>query len=433
MRRLLPREPSLRWLAVGNLVNMTGTGASLAALVVYLAYVKHLPLPEATSILTAAGLIGVLGAVPVGHLSDRYGARRTAVVAELVCALAVIALLPLTAPWLLAAALAVRQLAVSGNTVARAALMGRLVTSAQRVELRAYQRSVSNVGFAVGALLAGVAIGRGGAGALYALLLFDALTFVFAAYATTRLPRSADTILAAANGAASTTPPQARVVLPDYSYVSAAVLNAGHALNLAVVSVGLPLWIVYLSPLPSWAASLALGLNTVLIVLLQVPLSRHARELSQASRTLAVAGLLTAVGCAALGAGSSAGVGLGWVAFLLACSALAVGEVLGSAAGWALSYDLAPDHLVGRYQGVWQLTADGVTKAAGPAIMGAAVGAGSLGLGALAAAFGVLAGVTPVSISQILRARAGERVPRSEALAGAHDRPVRPRRSRRSS
>lgn len=62
------------------------------------------------------------------------------------------------------------------------------------------------------------------------------------------------------------------------------------------------------------------------------------------------------------------------------------GEILGAAAGWTVSYDLAPERLLGHYQGMWQFLADGSSKVAGPVAVGWA---------ALAAGFAALAASSP--------------------------------------
>jgi MFS family permease len=388
--RFVPADRTQRWLALGNLVNMTGTGASLSALVVFLAQAKHLPLAQAASLLSVGGLIGVLGAVPLGQLSDRYGARIVAITAELVCAVATCGLMVSRNMWSCALALAIKQLATSGNTAARSTLMGKLVPPKQRAALRAYQRSVTNVGFSLGALGSGFALAADNTAALYVLLALDAATFCFGAFATAKLPEASRG--AKGRGLAAD-------ALSDPGYLSVALLNAVHTLNRAVVSIGIPLWVVYGSRLPHWAISAAMILNTVVVVGLQVPLSGQAKDVRGARGSLLMAGALTASGCAALAAGgASSGYAL-WMFLSVACLTLSLGEILGAAAGWTLSYDLAPDELLGQYQGVWQLIADGASKAAGPALIGWTVAAGPLGWSVLAGGFAMVAGSSPANVS----------------------------------
>jgi MFS family permease len=388
--RLVPADRTQRWLAVGNLVNMTGTGATLSALVIFLAQAKHLSLAQAVSLLATSGLIGILGAVPLGQLSDRHGARAVAITTELACATATLALLAAGNAWSCACCLAVRQLATSGNTAARAALIGKLVPVDERIALRGYQRSVTNIGFSLGALISAFAVASNSTAALYWMLTLDVATFCFGAFATARLPE----VGRGAKGRGL-----AMDALGDRGYLTATLLNAVHTLNRAVVSLGVPLWIVYGSHLPYWAVSAAMIFNTIVVIVLQVPLSGRACDLRGARRSLVAAGALTAAGCAALAGGGSPSAVVLWSLLALASLLLALGEILGAAAGWVLSYDLAPDGLLGQYQGVWQLVADGSSKVAGPAVLGWTVAAGPPGWTALAGGFAVVAVLSPGVVS----------------------------------
>jgi MFS family permease len=394
--RLVPRDRSQRWLAFGNLVNMTGTGATLSALVVFLATVKHLPLTQAAALLTTSGLVGVAGALPLGQFSDRYGARAMAIATELACTAATVLLIVVSGVWLLAVCLAVRQLATSANTAARATLMGRLVPAEELVRLRAYQRSVTNVGFSLGALLSAAAMAAGSPNALRALLALDAATFCFSAAATAKLPRV---------GSGVRRPGLAKDAMSDIGYVSASTLNAVHTLNRSVVSLGIPLWIVYASHLPHWAVAAALILNTVMVIWLQVPVSPHAESVSACRRSLLTAGLLTAVGCAALAAADTVRdeLPLTWTLLVAACLVLSLGEVLGAAAGWTLSYELANQPLLGQYQGLWQLLSDTASKAAGPAVIGWALASGPIGWTTLATVFALTGAASPPVVSWAAR------------------------------
>lgn len=400
-RRLIPRDHDQRWLAIGNLVNMSGTGATLSALVVFLATVKSLPLAQATALLTVSGLVGVVGAVPLGRLSDRYGARRMAILTELVCAAAIALLIVVNGTWPLAACLAVRQLATSANTAARATLMGRLVSAEERVRLRAYQRSVTNVGFSLGALLSAAAMSMDSPDAVYPLLALDAATFVFSAVATAKLPD-------VGRGARRPTP--AKGALRDAGYLGTSMLNALHTINRSVVSLGVPLWIVYASRLPHWTVPAALILNTGMVIWLQVPLSPRAEGIAACRRALLTAGLLTAAGCAALAAAEKlhAEPPLVWTLLLLGCVVLAVAEILGAAAGWTLSYDLASASMLGQYQALWQFLGDGASKVAGPAAIGWALAGGPPGWAALAAAFALTGAASPPVVRWAAVRRNGE-------------------------
>ena len=398
---LLPQDHNRRWLALGNLVNMMGTGASLATLVVFLADVKGLSLALAASVLAAAGLMGILGAAPVGVLIDRSGPKSVAVVTELVCALAVLVLLAAPGTVWIIVALTVRQLSVTANTVARATVMGRMGDAEDRVALRAYQRAVTNVGFGAGTVLSAAAVAIGSTEALVAVMCLDAATFGFGALATARLrgtfrpaPRRAD------EGTGSRS-----AVLRDWRFVLLALLNAVCSLNGVAASLGISFWVVFASDLPNWAVSASYAINTVLVVLLQVRFSKASSTVHGSATSLRSAGLLAGAFCLLLAFSGALTGWVVWLPFVVATVVITLSEMWQSAAGWTLSYEFADDRLLGKYQAAWHLTNDAVVKALGPLVVGLAVARGAAGFVVLAAAFCLLALVTPAVVSTLERSR----------------------------
>jgi dipeptide/tripeptide permease len=82
--------------------------------------------------------------------------------------------------------------------------------------------------------------------------------------------------------------------------------------------------------------------------------------------------------------------GLAIAILLLASAVLTVGELWQSAGGWGLSYDLAPSHALGAYQGVYAL-GNSFRDTFGPGLVTAlAIGWGWPGWVALAAGFAAL-------------------------------------------
>lgn len=399
-RDLVPQDHNRRWLAFGNLVSMMGSGASMATLVVFLSVVKNLTLATAASVLSVAGIVGILGAVPVGVLIDKAGPKNVAIVTEVVCFGAVVALVASPDISWLVVALLVRQLSVSANTVARATLMGRFGDAESRVALRAYQRAVTNVGFALGTIVSGVAVGLGTPTALVAVMALDAATFLVGAYATLRLRGAFAHEQLTADKAVG----GRFEVVRDWRYLVLALINAAHSLSGVAAGVGISFWVVYSSNLPNWSVSLSYALGTLLVVVLQVRLSRQASTVVGSVASLRSAGLLAGLFCLLLATSGALHGWVMWVPFLIATCVIAISEILGAAGGWTLSYEFATDRALGRYQAVWQLSADGIVKGAGPLIFGAAVGYGAAGLIAVSVGFCVLALSTPSLVAGIGRA-----------------------------
>ncbi len=162
------------------------------------------------------------------------------------------------------------------------------------------------------------------------------------------------------------------------------------SLHKPVLTVALPLWVAQRTDAPRTLVSVLLVVNTVLTVLLQVPLSRGADGLVGGVRTIRRSGVALALACVLLGLAS--GRSSGWAAGLLVAGAvvLTVGELWQSAGGWGLSYDLAPTDRYGQYQGVYAL-GNGIRDTFGPATVTAlALVVGLPGWLLLAAGFAVV-------------------------------------------
>jgi dipeptide/tripeptide permease len=127
-------------------------------------------------------------------------------------------------------------------------------------------------------------------------------------------------------------------------------------MNDSLLTVVLPIWIAQRTNAPVAVYSAIVILNTIMVVLFQVRASRGASDAAGGALALRRAGILLAACCAlfALAAGQPP-----WVAaaILLAGAAVHVlGELLYSAGSWALSFELAPEHAQGQYQGVFNMS-----------------------------------------------------------------------------
>src|SRR5690606_29522919 len=108
--------------------------------------------------------------------------------------------------------------------------------------------------------------------------------------------------------------------------------------------------------------------NTVLVIALQVPLSRGTHDLRRAGNVTAVAGVLMALGCVLYGAAAGTSL-LATVVLLIAASVLhALSEVLSQAGAWGLSFELADPRRPGAYQGMYSM-AFAIAAMVGPLVI----------------------------------------------------------------
>jgi MFS family permease len=397
LRSLLPDPGPARALTIASFPSSIGRGLFITASVVFFTKSVGLsPLQVGTG-LTIAACIGLLAGVPMGHLADRIGPRTMTIVFGLVVA-GVINLYFLVSTWPLFVAVAsLVSVGQSAFQASRGALIAGSVPSEQRVRTRAYLRVVTNVGWMVGSPLAGLA------------LFFDTR----AAYASVIAATGAVTALGAL--LYLRVPPVApqhaskresiSAALRDRPYVALTVLNAVLTIHFGITNVALPLWVLERTEAPAWVLSALFVVNTIMIVTLQVRTSRGSATVPGAARAQRVGGLLLAGACMlyALSAGWPA-----WTAAAILVAGAAVhafGELYMAAGGWGLSYELAPDHAQGQYQGLYN-TGFQVADIVAPAVLSVAViGLGWPGWVLMAACFATAGLLVPAAARWAVRTR----------------------------
>lgn len=326
-----------------HLLDSIGGGVFLASAIIYFVRVADLPADQVGIALSCAGLAGFLCSVPIGRLADRVGARP--LLTPCLLALAVLyALYPFVHTFpMLVAVLSLVGAVEWGSGPLFHKVVAEAVTDAERVTVRAALRSVFNMGFAVGALLAA---GMIAIGALQALPLANALSFLLAAAASLRIaPLESPAVLSSP----ASTPLRA---LRNRPFLAVVVSSALLALNGTLLIVGVPLWLVQSQAAPTALVPLVFVVNTVLIAVFQVRTARGSSDLRGAVRAARYSGAATAVACVVLGiARGPVVVPFAFVSVLL----LTLGELWQSASAFGLSYGLAPKDAQGEYLAAFHL------------------------------------------------------------------------------
>ena len=385
LARILPPGRNRRLYLGITLIDATGSGAFGPITILYLTQVVGLAPVRVGVGLTVAGLFG-MAAIPVaGALADRFDARALTAGGF---ALSAVGFAAYTGVHSFAAFLVVGSFIeiVEGTAKsARRMFAFSLAEGEDRIGLLAYERSTRNVGYGLGGLLASAALAGGSRDAYVAVLLLNAASYAAGTLMVLRLPRALPTAPARDHGGY-------RTVLRDRMYVALASLSSVLWLNDSVLKVGLALWVVERTHVPPYSVGLLFTLNTALVVLLQVRVSRGAGTLAGAGRAYACAGaaLLACCGLFAAAAGRSTPVAA--VLLTAAVAALTLGELTASAAEWGASLTLAREELRGRYLAVFS-TGASLQQAIGPAIVTAALVHGGRGgwivLGAVLLAVGL--------------------------------------------
>lgn len=359
---LLPPAGPQRTLAAAQLASAVGDGAYYTCSALYFTRVVGMSATALGAALAIGWAIGSVAGVPLGHLADRRGPRRTAVTLALAAAAVVAAFLVIRSylPFLLAVCLYAT--AQSGLTAARQALVAGLVPRAERTGLLAHLQSTLNGGLAVGAAVGGIALTIGTRDAYLGAFVVTVLGLLAGALLLRRLPEAPP-----ARAESGTGPRLA--VLRDRRYAAVTLVNTVLLLRMPLLSLIFPLWIAQRAPGLGWLGSALFVLNTVAVLLFQVRAARDIDGLDSAVRAVRSAGVLLLLSCAVCGL-SALDVPVWAIGALLVAGASlqVVGEMRQSAGSWQLSFDLAPPERIGQYQGFFN-TGVAVARTLGPLLL----------------------------------------------------------------
>ncbi|MDV3221904.1 MFS transporter [Intrasporangium sp.] len=342
-RRGIPIDRDLRVLALGQFANRFGAGAVLTTSALYFTRQVGFSATEVALAMSVAAIVGIAVQVPAGHLADTRGPRE--VLTAFMTGAAVFSAPPVFArsPWALAVLLGVLALFERGAGAVNQGVIAQLATGGRGVLFKAYLRAVTNSAIGLGSVFGGLALVVDTVPAYVGVFFLNAVFTAFAAWNTRRLPHL---------------PPHQRrageprlAVLRDWPYVVITALTGFYALHFIVMEIGLALYISEHTEAPTVMVAVLLILNTAMVALFQVRLSRRTDSVTAGARALVRGSLWIAAGFAVVAA---AGSGSYWVAIaaLVAGSLVhVVGEMIGSGGQWGLQLGLAPHERQGQYQG----------------------------------------------------------------------------------
>ncbi|OIQ75484.1 hypothetical protein GALL_428450 [mine drainage metagenome] len=243
------------------------------------------------------------------------------------------------------------------------ALISRFGEGEERVRIRAFQRSVANLGMSVGMGIAAIALAMDTRTAYLAMVLGNAASYFVAALFVMQFPPMPPVALPSGSQR-----PSGLVALRDRHFLVATVLGGFMSMQFAIQNIGVPLWIVQHTNAPRWWVAVVFLINTVSVVLLQVRFTKVTGDLTFSSKVFRRSGLFIGLACVLYSFAKGASPVLACAILVIAAMTDVVGELLGSAAGWSISFGMAVEGMQGQYQGVYSLSF-GIANIFGPLIV----------------------------------------------------------------
>ncbi|MDC0770262.1 MDR family MFS transporter [Streptomyces sp. HD] len=335
----LPRE--FWWLWTSTLVNRLGAFVA-TFMALYLTLDRGYSASYAGLVAALHGLGGVVSSIGGGVMTDRLGRRPTLLIAQASTAASVALLGFMHHPVAIAAVAFLVGAASNASRPAVQAMMADIVRPEDRVRAFSLNYWAINLGFAVSSMAAGFIAE---VSYLSGFLIEAGMTAVCAVVVFVKLPESRPERTATEKAADEV---GLGTVLRDGRFMSVVGLSFLVALVFQQGSVGLPVAMGEAGFSPS-DYGLAIAVNGVLIVALQIPVTRFI-EHRDPRRLLVLSSLLAGYGFGLTAFAGSVGV------FALAVCVWTLGEMLNAPTQTGLVVRLSPAHGRGRYQGMYTLS-----------------------------------------------------------------------------
>jgi MFS family permease len=393
----LPR--AVLTLQLGGLVNAFGNGIVLPFLFIYLHNVRGIGLGLTGLIVaTHAGVSMVAGPV-FGSQIDRFGGKRMLATALVILTVGYAGYALVQEAWQGFLVAAVSGIGVGGFWPSQSTLIAGLTPHEQRPAAFAMQRVVMNLGIGLGALTGGAIATTESPKSFTILFLLDAATFLV--YGAVMLVLVPSPVLGGAHAGPAGS---YRDVLQHRAFVAVIGLNALFIFAGFSGFEVLPVYAKNEAGLTETQIGLLFFVNTVVIVLAQLPIARFAQG-RRRMPTLALLGLLWAGAWTIVPFSGSASAETAVWLLVAAMTVFAIGQCLHGAVQAPLVADLAEPRLLGRYMALSALSWQ-AGFALGPALGGFGLALSPNGVWLGAAALCGLGGALALVVEGALPARA---------------------------
>ncbi|WP_406160193.1 MFS transporter [Streptomyces sp. NBC_01005] len=381
-----PGGRNARIMLLALAVDRTGSGLWAASSVLYLTFVTHLSAQQIGVLLGVAGVAGIAGSPLAGRLAGRFPVRSLLIGCHLLRLVTLVLVLVCTGFDTLLPVVAVTYL---GDRAAKTLemLFATRAAGERRAAYQALSRSAANAGYGVGAGIAAIGLAVGTTGAYRVLILGNALSFVVAAVLVWRTDEPSGSAVEAARsgGAAPAARGEGKGVVRggspwrDRGYLGFVLLDIPMNLDDSILAVGLPLWLVNRTSAPHALVPAFLVINTVLVVVLQLSVSKRAEGPRQAARAVLLYGVLMLACCGFLAVATRGGAWTAGAVLLAAALLVTLAELMRSVSSWELAVLLAPQDARAAYLGVAGMS-QSIQKSAGPPLLtGVVMAAGPAG------------------------------------------------------
>jgi len=341
-----------RRFVVALAVDAIGSGVFLPISVLYFLATTSLSLVQIGLALSVASALRLPFAPALGGLVDRIGAKQVLLAANLIQAVGYVGFVFAESFLMVLIVSAVSQVGQTAFWGSFSPVVAAISEPDQRERWFGFLGALRNASFAIGGLVAALAITVGTPLAYTLVVLGNAASFLlaYALLLAVDAPRRAEVPEPDARG-----PVGWGRVLRDRAYLLLVTTNFTYATSAMALNIAMPVYFTESLALPGWVVGVVFAINAVMIGVGQ-GLVVNAMEGSVRTNVVALGSLLSAVSYGVLLAADAASIPLGVAIVLIGAVVYTGGELVAGPVLSALSTDAAPEHLRGRYVSLYQLS-----------------------------------------------------------------------------
>jgi MFS family permease len=345
VQKLLAEFPRQFWIIFGGtLVNSTGSGMVFPFLTLYLHQRLNLSMVYVGVILMFWAISGLVGQIIGGAFTDRFGRKRL-MAFSLASNAVMLALFGFADSFVIAAiVVSITGFVSALYQPARDAMIADLVESDKRPQAYGLIRVVANLGIAIGPALGGFLAAQS-----YLITFMSSASATFTYFLITTFLMHETKPSVPPHHATDTAPGNLMTVLRDTRFVAFCIGGICCTVLAAQMMAVLPVYMKDQFGLGEMYFGWVMTTNAAMVVLLQLPITRITRKIPRLFLTAAGA-ILYALGVSGVALGSA------FPHFIAAMVVYTFGEMILVPTSTAVTADLAPADLRGRYMGMLGLT-----------------------------------------------------------------------------
>jgi len=338
-------------------VDAIGSGVFMPVSILFFLASTSLTLVQIGLALSIASALQLPVAPMVGGLVDKIGPKRVLLAANLVQAVGFTGYAVADSFGSVLAASAVVQLGQTAFWGSYSPVVATISAPGERERWFGFLGALRNASFAIGGLVAALAITVGTTTAYTGVVALNAASYLVAFTLLLSMPSHQGVEIPAVEAQTS----QSRSVggwshvLRDRPYLLLVATNYTYATSAMALVIAMPVYITTSLGLPGWVAGAVFTINTVMIGLGQ-GLVVNAMEGAVRTNIVALGAVLTAASYVVLLSADWTGVAVGVVVVLAGAVVYTGGELVAGPVLAALVTDAAPVHLRGRYVSLYQMS-----------------------------------------------------------------------------